>query len=204
MQFLIAGAWPYQVSIAAEPIIDSGRELMGRFDERGRLILISPACPPQRRLWVLMHELGHAWLAHTGGRPLTEEKTCDLLGTFCVAVIRWLKISGGESALLRLQPGERLRPASARIMLSAGRPCGVCGKSVSPGLVECAPATDASGQISLRLYCDFCEHLQIWREMASVDGLPTAERVSDNRYDRGAEMRAFLVRHPECGVLYNE
>jgi hypothetical protein len=113
MKFVIAGVWPYLVGVADGPIVIEGRTRMGRYLENEKKVLISPDCPANYRLTMTVHELVHAWIMHNGSRPRGVEGLCDFVAMVVVSTIRWLQICGGESALLRLQPGGR-RPQAPR------------------------------------------------------------------------------------------
>lgn len=203
MRFDVLGAWRYQVGIAAEAIIEpDGTERKGKVFEADRLVQISPNLPRKNRLEVALHELGHAWLMRLGGLPTCEEVLCDFVAAFTVSSIRFLTASGGETALMRLNPGEKLQPYTARIKLTLNRYCGICSTTVAAGSVECVPDPTVIGQMKLSLYCPHCNHVQSWNETAGPTGLPTAEQVTDNTYQRGRAVADFLRRHPECSVEF--
>lgn len=120
----VAGAWRYTVRLAETPVEFDGQRVQGVCDSSAKLILISPHIPPEARLEVLLHELGHAWHFSAGatldlqrerGDYARQERACDLLAAFTVSSWRFIEACGGEAALMALQPGEEFceaRPAS--------------------------------------------------------------------------------------------
>jgi len=55
---------------------------------------------------VLIHELTHAWVYHTG-QPATLEDWCDLNGTILAAALHDLAAQGGVAVLEQLQPASK-------------------------------------------------------------------------------------------------
>jgi hypothetical protein len=202
--FEVAGAWKYEVGIAPAPIVEGGKLLMGKFYEAEGVIRVSPHVVPQKRPHVVFHELRHAFLVHANGGqlPATVEADCDLTATFTMNVFKWLWLSGGVPALLALGPGETLRPYPVRRTLGQYRHCGICRTSMAGGSIEHEHDADAPGFLILRGYCPYCEHVQVWRETAGPAGLPNNDPVGEPAFVRGREMREYLARHKELGVIY--
>jgi hypothetical protein len=206
MKFVIAGVWPYLVGIASEPIVEGGRAKMGRYLEREKRVEISPDCPANYRLTMAVHELVHGWIVHNGSRPRGTEGLCDFVATVTVSTIRWLNANGGETALLRLQPGEVLQLGAARIHLTRNRWCALCQETVAGGSVDCRPAEDVAGVAELTLYCPFCNHVQRWRETMTTGGMPSGMVVGEPSFERDhAKVAAFVKAAPGASdVRMNE
>lgn len=204
MRFRV-GPWQYTLSIEEQPLTHKGRQVMGICREASREIAISGQCPPHSRLKVLMHEIFHAWIFHTG-EPNATEGWCDLFATAAVAAIDSLALNGGKEAVWRLQPGESPQPGAARLLLTRTRYCGKCQQTVAGGSVRCAAATTA-GLLDMSLKCEHCCVTQHWQETMGINGLPTGIVVSGPVFtpldDREEEepMRVFL---PDPDMVYTD
>lgn len=178
------GAAKYVAAITRDRMTVNQRECVGLCDEHGRRILISPALPIDRRLWTLGHELAHAHLLATG-MPADVEGVCDLFATMFELGLRDLANAGGEEALKRLDPGETLGLATAKIMLTRSRYCPQCGGTVAPGGMSCTATGD--GHVEIRVPCPHCDVTAYWREVATHGGLPSGVVVGDPRIVRGSD-----------------
>jgi hypothetical protein len=206
MQFSVGGVWRYRVGVAAEPIVWQGRPVLAQYRRAERTILLSPHCHPDARLQSLIHELRHAHLVelHGGMLPETVEADCDSAAVFTAAVLKWLHLNGGEAALMKLQPGEFLQPATARQVLRTARRCAVCDTVIAGGAVEFGPSRARVGVAQLFAYCDGCGHVQEWEETMDVTGRPNGDPQGEPTFHRGEVVTAFLKRHPEAGVVFVE
>lgn len=83
------GPWEYRVVVTAEPLECNGVPCDGLHDPRHRVIYVSSDVPADKRLFVLLHEIGHAWVLAVG-RPKGEEGLCNFLATVCVDAYRSL------------------------------------------------------------------------------------------------------------------
>jgi hypothetical protein len=187
------GPWRYKVRICENPIICDGRECLGLCRETEREILIASDCPPTERLPVLLHELTHGWV-FACGEPRTLEAWADLNGTMLASALRDLWTQGGEAALLRLNAGESPEWKAACLALSRNRSCKDCRGTVAGASVLCVPA-GIDGILELALHCDFCQQVQIWREAAGANGLPSGTVVGEPRMLKGAAAAAFVREH---------
>lgn len=199
MRFEVGGAWRWTVGIAEKPLRHQRRKVNGLCDPEARSITLCPTLEPGRRLAVLLHELWHAWTLTFSGAPRDDEGLADFVAAYYLATSRWMGINGGPTALLRLQPGERLSPGAAKIMLRTARTCSTCGQTVAPGSVDAT--ADGEGNVRMALWCGSCEHLQTWQEVADVHGNPCGQTVGAPSHARsGDAVKAYLAAHPEMGV----
>ncbi|MEM8493906.1 MAG: hypothetical protein AAF663_00790 [Planctomycetota bacterium] len=79
--------------------------------------------------------------------------------------------------------------------------CGDCGQRVSAGQIAVGPLRrdpdNGTPIVDLAFYCDHCNHLQTWSEMANAKGHPTGASVGEPRRIRGDAVRRFCQRFPE-------
>lgn len=179
------GPWRYKLRIADAALFLNGEERMGLCCEKSRELLISPECPPAARLGMFFHELAHAWIYHTG-EPRTVEDLCDLFATMTAAALDDLCINGGKEAILRLTPGESPSPGAAKIALTRNRYCGKCQSTIAGFSVECKPSA-LPGVLDLSLFCEHCNHVQRWQEMATASGLPSGTHLGEPSFEKPAE-----------------
>jgi hypothetical protein len=178
------GASKYIVKVTSDRMSVAGDECLGLCDERGRRILVNPAVPIDRRLWILGHELAHAHILATG-LPVDLEGVCDLFATMFDLGVRDLSNAGGEEALKRLSPGEEMGLATGKVGITSNRYCGVCGATVAPGRITVTPTGD--GHVELRVPCRHCDAASFWREMATHGGLPSGVVIGEPRIVRGCD-----------------
>jgi len=81
-----------------------------------------------------------------------------------------------------------------------------CGKVYAGGsVVTDEPFMDRSGECSVirRCYCDHCNHVMVWSELALPDGTPVGTVLSGPGVYRGrTAVERFLKQHPHAaGVL---
>ena len=105
-------------------------------------------------------------------------------------------------------PMKTVDPAEAVAQPSGGRcQCGGCAKTYQAGAV----VTDDRGwddehqcfSVMRRLYCDHCDHIQVWMEALNRDGELSGMVLSGPGYQRGRrDIERFLREHPEAtGVV---
>jgi len=176
------GAGRYSVRVMEAPIVLDGVDCFGICDEGRREIQLDPTLPAGRRLWTVLHELGHAHLYATG-MPRDVESLCDFVATVAELAIRDLTVAGGEEALKRLSPGERFGLPTARIALTNNRYCPTCTGTLAPGSVMCQPLGDATVEVAV--YCEHCDQTQTWREQATAGGLPSGVVIDGPRIEHG-------------------
>lgn len=211
MRFKI-GSWRYRCAIAMERIFgEDGRELAGRCDWKHGLIEISPNIPLAKRLDVLLHELRHAWQFHLG-RPITDEDDANNASSFTAWAMTELERQGGVAALMRMTPAGTLEPTpEAQVEIeqvtipSYAAQCGVCRSMYgAASVVTEQPIFDegAMRQVVRRvLYCDSCNHIQIWFEGATTAGKPNGTPIGEPVWRTGEVVREFLMEHGDkCGV----
>lgn len=209
MQFHV-GAFLYTLILADRRIYDEeGNELEGRALESPRVIVISSAVSPDRRIEVLRHEVQHCWHFHIP-RPSTEEEEADLAAFIDHQFQEDLDAQGGRAAVSQLTPQrvpELGRPSVARQAPLArepfGRPdrmtCSGCNGDVMCGsIVNGEPVLHEPTRrvwIERHMICDGCGTLTVWREVATPDGTPTGELipVPPPRMLRGAEASRWLA-----------
>jgi hypothetical protein len=197
---LHVGPHLYRVAITEGPIFHEGEECLGLCVQQLREIQLSPACPPEDRLGMLIHELVHAHV-FTDGEPKDLESWCDRIGSILRTLLRDLSSQGGEEALMRLRPGESPEANAAKIGLLRSRSCGRCSTMVAGGSVVCRPSR-LPGVLDMALYCECCGHVQRWQEQAAASGLPSGIVVGDPTFERGDAARAFLRENPAAAPEY--
>jgi hypothetical protein len=143
-----------------------GRRCDGLCDPDKSVIKISPLIPPERRWNVLLHELFHAF-EFAFGFPKDSEALADFGASVCERAIHDLTASGGLQAIQHLRPGEEFGLQTAKIGLEDTRRCGKCKGTVAPGEVLCRPDPFKPGQMSLALFCDFCNCSTLWNEKSA-------------------------------------
>lgn len=198
MRFHI-GPWRYTVRITDGALFDQqGREAAAMFVPSQRRILISGTLPLAVRSEKLRHELRHAWLHHLG-RPTDEETDCDTVASFSACIERQFADQGGESALAAMTAGGAL-PTRVPVACLGGECC-KCQSRFSPAQVvtEVADHSDTLDVLTVqrRLFCDFCGHVQAWKEVATRDGLPTGQVLGQPTFEKGEAVNAFIRKHGE-------
>jgi hypothetical protein len=204
MNFSIGGTWRYRVGIAVQPLARDEQPMLAEYTRATRTILISPHVAPRLRFRTLLHELRHAHLldTHGGDLPQSVEEDCDSAAEFTGSVLKWLHLNGGEAALVKLQPGDFLQPATARQALRTARRCAICETVIAGGAVEYLPSRETVGLATLYAYCEGCGHVQEWEETLDITGRPNGDPQGEPTFHKGEVVTAFLKRHPEAGVVF--
>lgn len=201
MRFHVAGTIVYRVRISPEPLTLHGQRCMGVCDEAQREITLSCDLPARHRLHVLAHELAHAW-DYAAGEPKDGEAWCDRMGAVLSAALRDLAMCGGEDALMRLRPGESPGPAACRLVLSRERRCAICSGSVAGASVVAHPS-EVPGVAELALWCEWCGHVQHWRETVTQHGYPSGQVEGEPTFERGEAAGKWLAEHRQAVGVVN-
>lgn len=180
----------YAARITDEPLAHDGEPCLGLCDGGRRLILISCEVAIDRRLHVLLHELCHAHFFEAG-MPGDDEGLCDAFAGVAELAFRDLALNGGEEALKRLRPGETFGRLAGRIGLLRHRCC-PCGETVAGGSVYCTPDAARPGEVTLKLYCEFCNHTLTWNEFATFGGGPSSVPTGEQRVEKGDHVTHLL------------
>lgn len=200
--------------VAPNPLEDAEGPLAGQADYTGRRAEVSPDTPLQDRPRIILHEFAHFWL-RWGGLPRTDEHFCDLFARMAESFIVDLTKQGGLDALrlLDMQPEDRFDAATLNTTLAAVKgeslvECGKCRTRIGgASVVVSPPAFDASVSsltVTLAFYCDGCDHVQVWRELASQSGKPSGAWAGVAEYLTGGARLSFLESHAErygCVVI---
>lgn len=177
------GSNRYRVQLTRGPIELDGAQCVGLCDEEVQAIQIADSVKVEKRLWVLLHELAHGHV-FAMGMPRDVEGLCDFVATVGELAIRDLTLCGGEEALRRLRVGETLGLATGRIGLLRSRACS-CGGLIAPGDVDCRQDRRHPDQVTLRIYCEHCDHTLTWNELATYGGLPSGAVVGEPTIEKG-------------------
>lgn len=195
MRFKIAAIY-YDLHIAPGRLYNEEQEVLSVTVELERQIIISAVCPPESRILALMRELSAAWMMHVG-KPSTTERLADLMGSILTQALTDLAINGGAEGIMRLRPGESPQAGAVKVALTRARQCALCASTVSGGSVVCEPTT-TPGVLRLAIYCDHCNHVQEWKEMASPAGFPDGMVKGKPKFIKGKAVAAFLAANPEA------
>lgn len=79
--------------------------------------------------------------------------------------------------------------------------CPTCGKTFAGGSIVTDPAIleDDGFTVVRRMYCDHCDQVIAWKEMANAQGLPTSVVVSGPGIVRARRsVTRFLSRYPQA------
>jgi len=185
------GAETYSARVTDGPIIFEGAKCVGVCDEAGREILISPTVAPDRRLATLLTELASALMFEIG-EPTGRKAICKFVAVVAENMIRDLAACGGEEALRRLMPGERLGRRTGRIGLLRPRYCR-CGGMIPAGEILCSPDVEKPDQVKLQMFCEHCRITLSWNELATFGGLPGGVVVGEPKIEEGRTI-------PECQI----
>lgn len=181
MRFHVA-ARRYSLRIALGRLIHEGVQVLGAVVRREREIIISATCEPFDRLRVLLRELTRAWVMETG-EPTDADGWLSLIANVLPLAMTDLATQGGETALMALHPGESPEPGAARAGVGSARHCAKCSGSVVGASVVWRCLDSALAE--MRFYCEFCNHTQIWTELVSAKGRPTAITIDAPTFEKG-------------------
>jgi len=183
MRFKV-GPWEYRLRIKRGLVDADGVACDGLCDWADRSIWIDSSVQLRRRLFLLVHELRHAW-QHDMGRPVDDEADANQVATFTIDVWRQIERNGGEAALMRLDEDGVVNFTAAAPRQSPSPPrsaqCPRCNGYLNHPLQTGPAEFDAEHQ-RLAAWrkggCDFCGHDVVWREAVTTLGIPTGEILS--------------------------
>lgn len=174
--------------------------------------MISPTCPIQARLDALLHELRHNWIYYSG-LPDDEEADADLFASMAGSIFTELEKQGGTMAVaaMNMRPAERFDLATFQRTLAdfPDTPlicCAKCQQRIAPGsVVVSSPHADQKTSamvVDMAFYCGGCDHVQTWREFATMSGRPTGAWAGKVEYLRGDAAWEFCAAHPDQSHVF--
>ncbi|MBB6429205.1 hypothetical protein [Algisphaera agarilytica] len=196
-----------KTTLAKEPLEHHGHHCWGLNHSDRNLIEICPKCPPGRRLDVLLHELRHAWNDRFP-RPHDDEGDADHYAAMTACILKQIMDQGGPGMLLAMEMDVLTDFDPAKFTgtlvergLDRRHACNVCQQPVGPGSVLLTSPrphpTLGSSMVGLAFYCDNCNHVQHWGELANTAGNPTGVCCLEPEYLTPEETRAFCERNPD-------
>lgn len=211
MQFHV-GPVAYRLVISDRAVFDAeGNELEGAAIESRRLLIVSRRVEPARREDVALHELAHAYEFHFPP-PRTPEDRAQIFSIAAKQFAIDLAAQGGSEAIVQMLPTRvphlgRPMPQSPSAsvpeswQLSDRIPCGCCDADIMCGSIGNGEPElhEASGQWRMDRWarCDACGTLMVWSQVATPDGTPLGQFVSNPppRMLRGREADHWIAQN---------
>jgi hypothetical protein len=170
------------VAISPRPIFVGGESAEAALDAARGLIWLSDQLPKTERRKKLFHELRHFWRLIRGIVDGDEADAIDY-SELTDAIWEQFAAQGGDETLAALKPDPEAqigRPVSRQMATVIN--CGDCQAPIAIGSVANDPAIwdeDSSTWVLDRgAWCENCDHVTAWREIATAKGAPTGMLVA--------------------------
>lgn len=202
----------YVVQIAPRTLVLDGQPCRAKLDRTRAIIWLSDQLPSNGRRLALFHELRHLWI-DTHGKAVDEESDADQAAEMMDAMLEQYLAQGGDAVLESLipDPDTSINRATTSPMIRFDPTCGECNARLLPGAIGTdAPIWNAdlsTWTMDRGCLCEICDHVTVWRETATADGVPLGSIVAhpQPRVLSGGEAGVWIEGHAKvCRVLVRD